>query len=110
MGEGEFICGRVKGEIVAVAKHTWQRNDVLWLEGLKVHPDHQGKRYARKIVEVQVEYIKEMDHSYVRFFTAADKEPVKKQAEGIGFYVKKEYEYLRFDEEEVEEMKVPVVS
>ncbi|MEF8874066.1 MAG: GNAT family N-acetyltransferase [Candidatus Thermoplasmatota archaeon] len=106
MEDGGFICGKKDGKIIALAKHTRHDDDVLWLEGLRVHPDHQGEGYGREMIEGQMEYIDDLDYSAARFLTTGDKSPVRKVVEDIGFELKKEYDYLRLDEEELEEMEI----
>ncbi len=100
--EGGFICGKSGGKIIALAKHTWHRDDVLWLEGLRVHPDHQGQGYGRKMIEGQIDFIEDLDYSVARFLTSGDNTPVIKVAEDIGFELKKKYEYLRLKEKDME--------
>ncbi len=100
--EGGFICGRLDGKIVALAKHTRHRNDVLWLEGLRVHPEYQGKGLGRKMIEKQIQMVEDLDHSSLQFLTAEDKGPVRKVAEDLGFEVKRAYDYLRLVDEKLE--------
>ncbi|MBS3815987.1 MAG: GNAT family N-acetyltransferase [Candidatus Thermoplasmatota archaeon] len=108
--DGGFICGKLNGKIIALAKHTRQKNGVLWLEGLRVHPEFQGGGFAREMVEKQLDLIEDLDHTKVRFLTSGNKEPVKKLAAGKGFSIKQEYHYLRMDEEDLEKAEMPSVS
>ncbi|MBS3789946.1 MAG: GNAT family N-acetyltransferase [Candidatus Thermoplasmatota archaeon] len=106
--DGGFICGTVDDEIVALAKHTWHSDDILWLEGLRVHPDHREKGYGRSMIEGQVDYIDEhLDYRVARFLTSDDNTPVKKVVEDIGFGLKQKYDYVRIDDEDLEEMDPP---
>lgn len=106
--DGGFICGTVDSEIVALAKHTWHSDDVLWLEGLRVHPEHREKGYGRSMIEGQVDYIDEhLDYRVARFLTSDDNTPVKKVVEDIGFKLKQRYDYVRLDDEDIEEMDPP---
>jgi len=107
--DGGFICGTVDGEIVALAKHTWHSDDVLWLEGLRVHPDHREKGYGHAMIEGQVDYINEhLDYRVARFLTSDDNTPVKKVVEDIGFELKQRYDYVRLDDEDLEEVEPPL--
>lgn len=109
--DGGFICGTVDGEIVALAKHTWHSDDVLWLEGLRVHPKHREKGYGRAMIEGQVNYLnKQLDYRVARFLTSNDNTPVKKVVEDIGFELKQKYDYVRLDDEDLEEMEPPVTD
>lgn len=106
--DGGFICGTVDGEIVALAKQTWHSDDILWLEGLRVHPDYREEGYGRSMIEGQMEYINEnMDYEVARFLTSDDNTPVKKVVEDIGFVLKEKYDYVRLDDEDLEEMEPP---
>ncbi|MFW6064325.1 MAG: GNAT family N-acetyltransferase [Candidatus Natronoplasma sp.] len=106
--DGGFICGTVDGEIVALAKHTWHSEDVLWLEGLRVHPDHREKGYGRAMIEGQLDYINDnLDYQASRFLTSNDNTVVKKVVEDLGFKLKKAYDYVRLDDEDIEEMEPP---
>ncbi|MEF8834598.1 MAG: GNAT family N-acetyltransferase [Candidatus Thermoplasmatota archaeon] len=102
---GGFISGKVDGEMVAVAKHTEQREDVYWLEGLRVHPDHQGKGYGRDMMEEQIDLLEEKGYKALRFLTSQDKSPVKKVVSERGFEVKQSYHFLRLDVDGLMEKK-----
>ena len=108
VNDGGFICGTVDGEIIALAKHTWHNDDVLWLEGLRVHTDHHEKGYGRAMIKGQMEYIDNMDYQAVRFLTSDDNTPVKKVVEDLGFEVKKRYDYLRLNDDDLEDIESPL--
>ncbi|MFP4142252.1 MAG: GNAT family N-acetyltransferase [Thermoplasmata archaeon] len=108
--EGGFISGKVKGKIVAVAKHTEQSEGVYWLEGLRVHPEHQGKGYGRNMIEGQIDLLEEKGYETLRFLTSQDKEPVKKVVSERGFKVKQSYHYLKLDAEELAEKRGEIES
>lgn len=108
--EEGFYCGKLDGKIISVDKYTWQYNDVIWLEGLRVHPDYRGKGYARKTVDALMEKVDELGYKAVRFLTSSTKWPVRRMAGDYGFKIKEEYDYLRLDEESLEDIDEPVVS
>ncbi len=97
-----FYCGKLDGKIIALDKFTEQEDGVIWLEGLRVHPDFQGKGYATKMVNGLMDILEELDYSTLRFLTTAGKEPVKKMAGDHGFDIKQVYKYLLIDEERLE--------
>lgn len=103
--EGGFICGKVNGKIVALAKHTEQDEGVFWLEGLRVHPQYQGKGYGRKMIEGQIELLEEKGYRTLRFLTGDDRTPVKKVASEKGFEVKQSYRYLYLEEDDLSEIE-----
>lgn len=103
--DGGFYCGKLDGKIIAVDKFTMQNNGIIWLEGLRVHPDYQGEGYATKMVEGLMDIVEERDYSALRFLTTAGKEPVKKMAGDHGFEVKQVYKYLLIDEDDLMEFE-----
>ncbi|MGM0405995.1 MAG: GNAT family N-acetyltransferase [Thermoplasmatota archaeon] len=107
VNDGGFICGTIDGQIIALAKHTWHDDDVLWLEGLRVHPDHHEEGYGRAMIKGQMEFIEDMDYQAVRFLTSGDKTSVKKVVEDLGFEIKKRYDYLRLNDEDLENIDPP---
>lgn len=103
-----FYCGKLDGKIIAVDKFTKQGNGVIWLEGLRVHPDYQGKGYATKMVNGLMDIVEEHDYSTLRFLTTAEKEPVKKMAIDHGFDIKQVYKYLVIDEEDLMDFEMDI--
>jgi len=102
--DGGFYSGKLDGKIIAVDKFTDQGDGVIWLEGLRVHPEYQGKGYATKMVNGLMEKVDELDYSTLRFMTTASKEPVKKMADDRGFDIKQVYKYLLMDKERLSVM------
>ncbi len=102
--EGGFICGTLDGEIVALAKHTWHGDDILWLEGLRVHPDYHEEGYGRKMIEGQLDFIEDLDYRAARFLTSDDNTPVKKVVEDAGFKLKNKYDYLRLKKKDFKDV------
>ncbi|MCK4717894.1 MAG: GNAT family N-acetyltransferase [Thermoplasmata archaeon] len=97
--EGGFFCGRAEGRIVALSKYTRQRGNVLWLEGLRVHPEFKGRGYGKKMSKAFIRMVDAMDHSVLRFMTAyVDRESVH-LGEEAGFKRKAEYHYLEAEGE-----------
>ncbi len=98
-----FYKGIAEGRIVAVDKYTRIERDVIWLEGLRVHPDYQGRGYGKEMVEKFLELIeKKEDFSYLRFMTGATNEKMIKMAGEFGFELYLELHSLAVSEEVVE--------
>ncbi len=55
LGEGGLIVAEVGAEVVGFAKTTEVGPGELWLEGLRVHPQHQGKGIAKALARAQLE-------------------------------------------------------
>jgi len=55
IAEGGLYVGIIENQLVAVAKQTIFPEKVLWLEGLRVHPDWQGKGLGKEIARIGFE-------------------------------------------------------
>lgn len=53
--EGNLFTGIAEDRVVACARFTRAPGNVLWLEGLRVHPDFRGLGYGRTISEFILE-------------------------------------------------------
>ncbi len=101
--DGGFYKGVINNKIIALDKYTRFENDVIWLEGLRVHPDHQGQGYGKEMVKKFIELIRSKEEfSYLRFMTAATNEKTIKMAKEFGFETLIELHSLTMDREEVE--------
>ncbi len=96
--EGGFYCGRVDGRIVALDNYSWQKNGIIWLEGLRVHPDHRGHRFGRQMAEGLQKIIDTLDYRLLRFFTAEINIESIHMAEEKGFRVVADFIYLLYPE------------
>ena len=51
ISEGGLFLGQVGELVVGTVKLTRLPDRVIWLEGLRVHPDHRSRGYGRRLVE-----------------------------------------------------------
>lgn len=51
IAEGNLFTGMAENRVVACARFTRVPGNVLWLEGLRVHPEFRGRGYGRTISE-----------------------------------------------------------
>jgi GNAT superfamily N-acetyltransferase len=51
IADGSLATGIFQGRVAACARYTRIPGDVLWLEGLRVHPDFRGRGFGRTISE-----------------------------------------------------------
>jgi GNAT superfamily N-acetyltransferase len=51
IADGSLSTGIFQGRVAACARYTRIPGDVLWLEGLRVHPDFRGRGFGRAISE-----------------------------------------------------------
>ncbi len=100
--DGGFYKGVSDGKIIALDKYTKLENQVIWLEGLRVHPEHQGCGYGREMVKRFLDLIKaEEECSYLRFMTSAGNEKTIRLAEEFGFELYLELYSLKLSREDV---------
>ncbi|QDA31801.1 GNAT family N-acetyltransferase [Thermococcus indicus] len=53
--DGYFYVLELDGRVIGTAKLTLLPGKVGWLEGLRVHPDHRGRGYGRKLHNFMLE-------------------------------------------------------
>ncbi len=106
-----FYKGVLDGRIIAVCKYTRHPNGVLWLEGLRVHPEFQNEGYGSKVADMFHGLVIEKEHSALRFMTDATNAKSIHLAEKRGFDVMLELYHLDYEGEiEKEEERVTGVS
>ena len=96
---GGFYCGRLDGKIIALDNYTWQKEGVVWLEGLRVHPDYRGRGFGRQMAEGLQHEFDKLDYRLLRFFTAEVNAESMHMAERKGFRVVADFIYLLYPEE-----------
>ena len=97
--ERGFYCLRDdEGNIVALDKYTWHENGILWLEGYRVHPKHQGKGYGWKMARAMSSITGKLDWKAVRFMTAEANEVSIHIGRKMGFRPFAYYTYLYADD------------
>ncbi len=88
VSDGGFYKGIENGRIIAVDKYTRLENGVLWLEGLRVHPEYQGMGYGKEMVRKFLSLIESKESfSKLRFMTSASNEKMVPMAREFGFEV-----------------------
>ncbi|MFO7991561.1 MAG: GNAT family N-acetyltransferase [Thermoplasmata archaeon] len=101
--DGGFYKGVLKGKIVGVDKYTRHSEKVIWLEGLRVHPEYQKKGYGREIAEGVRDILEEEeDYEVLRFMTAKGNVESIHMAEKAGFEKVVDLYSLRWRREEGE--------
>jgi len=53
--EGGLFVAELAGKVVGFAKNTELSPGEIWLEGLRVDPEHQGKGVAKALARAQLE-------------------------------------------------------
>ncbi|MFO8110160.1 MAG: GNAT family N-acetyltransferase [Thermoplasmata archaeon] len=99
--DGGFHKGTLDNKIIALDKYTRLENDVLWLEGLRVHPEHQGKGHGKEMVQKFLELIEsEEEYTCLRFMTSVNNEKTISMAKEFGFKKHLELHSLMVTEED----------
>jgi GNAT superfamily N-acetyltransferase len=81
---GQLVAGTLDDEVVVVSKLTRLAEGEWWMEGLRVHPDHRRKGFARAMNNYQVTCARQQG-GVLRFATGSDNESVHKIAAETGF-------------------------
>lgn len=89
--EGAFNVMTYRGQVVALSKLSKLGDDEWWLEGLRVHPDYQGRGLARIMHHYCVAQARQMGEGVVRFATSGRNEAILKLAAETGFRLVGEY-------------------
>jgi GNAT superfamily N-acetyltransferase len=83
--QGQFTVVYDGETLVAFGKLSCLSPGEWWLEGLRVHPDHQGRGLARLLHDYALELADEMGSGTLRFSTASTTPATHRLAETTGF-------------------------
>lgn len=83
--DGAFNVITYQEQIVCLGKLTKLGAGEWWMEGLRVHPDFQGRGLARIMHHYMVAQVRQMGSGIVRFATANDNYAVNLLANETGF-------------------------
>ena len=84
--EGLLAIAQYGSAIVAMSKLTQIDTNQWWLEGLRVHPDFQGRGVASRLHEYLLEYWRRHGSGIIRLATFFNREPIKHLAMRSGFH------------------------
>jgi len=84
--EGVLLTVLHKGRPVGVSKVSVLAPGEVWLEGLRLHPDLQGKGLARQINRVSYREAMKLEPRTIRYSTGAGNEASRRLAERRGFW------------------------
>ena len=83
--QGLLVVAEYAGRIVAVGKLTRQLAESWWLEGLRVHPDFQGKGVATHVFSYLHDHWLEHGSGVIRLSTVSSNLPVHRMCARLGF-------------------------
>ncbi|HSF79608.1 MAG TPA: GNAT family N-acetyltransferase [Anaerolineales bacterium] len=83
--QGLLAVAEYGGRVVGLSKLTYLDPESWWLEGLRVHPDYEGRRIASRLHDYLLEHWQKAGSGAIRLATISEREPVKHLAERTGF-------------------------
>ena len=83
-------------KIIGVCRYSRQPGGVLWLEGLRIHPDYQGKGYGSDVAGLFHHIVINKEHTALRFMTDVTNTKSIHLAEKRGFTTLMELYHLEF--------------
>lgn len=92
--EGLLAVAEYGGKIVGLSKLTRLDRDQWWLEGLRVHPEYQGRGVAAHLHDFLLNYWSRHAGGVVRLATVSSREPVKHLAARTGFHQVAEFTHF----------------
>ncbi len=83
---GEFYVATLGGQLIGTGKLSWFADDEWWLEGLRVHPDFQGRGIGRLLFRYGVRQAEaSARRGTARFVTGYSNQATRKLAMEAGF-------------------------
>ena len=89
--EGILAVAESGGKIVGFGKLTRLSQSDWWMEGLRVHPDFEGRGIASRLNDYLLDYWQRTGSGVVRLATSSSREPVKHLSRKKGFKIIGEY-------------------
>jgi GNAT superfamily N-acetyltransferase len=94
--EGILAVAEYGGKVAGFGKLTRLSQSDWWMEGLRVHPDFEGRGIASRINNYLLDYWQRTGSGVVRLATVSSREPVKHLARKKGFQLIGEYSTFKF--------------
>lgn len=82
---GMLAVAECEGLIVGLGKLTKLSASDWWMEGLRVHPDHEGRGIASRLNNYLFNYWLRMGSGYLRLATSSSREPIIHLSNQKGF-------------------------
>lgn len=89
--EGLLAVAEYGGRIVGLSKLSHLSPAEWWLEGLRVHPDYEGRGIASHLHDYLLDYWQRIGSGVIRLGTASFRKPVQHLCERTGFNKVAEY-------------------
>ncbi len=92
--KGRLIVAMVGGVPVGIAHGYFQTREVVWLEGMRVHPSYRGHGIAGKLNVAFTKHARERGAKIARLCTGSINIASQKHAEKVGFKVTRTFQRL----------------
>jgi ribosomal protein S18 acetylase RimI-like enzyme len=103
---GRLAVVEWKGHVVGTGKLTQLSQDQWWLEGLRVHPDFEGRGIASHLNDYLLDIWQRTGSGFIRLATASTRIPVRHLCERSGFRKIGEFSiYVASGKEEINQEK-----
>jgi GNAT superfamily N-acetyltransferase len=83
--QGLLASAELVGRVVGIGKLTRLSEYGWWLEGLRVHPDFEGRRIASRLMEYLVDIWEKTANGTVRLATASYRHSIQHLCDRMGF-------------------------
>ena len=92
--EGCLLVAEQRGKVVGLGKLSHPGPDEWWIEGLRVHPDFQGQKIARKLHMALIAAWEERGGGVLRLSTSSSRFAVHHLCQSTGFSKIAEFSFL----------------
>jgi len=93
--EGLLAVAEYGGRVVGLDKLSLLAPGEWWLEGLRVHPEYEGRGVASRLNDYTLDFWENKANGVVRLATVSGREPVKHLSTRSGFRVLGEFTFFK---------------
>lgn len=83
--QGRLLVAEYQGRVIGLGKLSRISEEDWWLQGLRVHPEFEGRGVASQLHEALMQAWQEIGRGTVRLATASFRYPVQHLSERLGF-------------------------
>ena len=92
--EGRLLVAELRGRVVGLGKLSYPGSDDWWIEGLRVHPEFQGRKIARQLHMSLLAAWEELGGGVLRLSTSSSRFAVHHLCQDTGFSKIAEFSFL----------------
>lgn len=83
--DGQLVVAEYQGCVIGIVKLTFFSEGDWWLEGMRVHPDYEGRGVATQLFQHLLKVWQEIGGGTISLDTASDNTPVHRMCAHMGF-------------------------